>query len=237
MYELDRGNAYAAYELYITAQQYNAAHNIAVLELAPDAVIRKDLELLCNLFNPLSTTGRREKVDGWFVRGQVFLDYAKIMTRLPRLLDAVTADDDEDAIPDASQAQEIDDLSKRIPKIILMLPDILHRNRLTDARHPAAVEEMTKDLLKLVERAKPLLLVNIVSPIQTCTFTHVAISKDTGPANWTKHLGWCVKNQFGERDWICSILTEHRGVNFIGSFTGIGTMLLCYDISTPSCSL
>jgi len=176
MYELDCGNVYAAYELYITAQQYNAAHNIAVLELAPDAVIRKDLELLCNLFNPLAATGRREKIDGWFVRGQIFLDYARIMTRLPRLLDAVAADDDEDALPDASQADEIEDLSKTVPKIIAILPDILHRSRVMDARHPAALEEMTKDLLKLVERAKPMLLVRI-SLLFNQTQAHVEISK------------------------------------------------------------
>ena len=162
MYEFDCGNVYTAYELYITAQQYNAAHNIAVLELAPDAVIRKDIELLRNLFNPLATTGRREKIDGWFVRGQVFLDYTRIMIRLPQLLDAVAADDEDDALPDASQAEEIDDLSKMVPKIIAILPDVLHRNRLTDARHPAALEEMTKDLLKLVERAKPMLLVRVI---------------------------------------------------------------------------
>lgn len=161
MYEHDCGNEYAAYELYITAQQYNAAHNIAVLELAPDAIIRKDYELLFNLFNPLATPGRREKIDGWFVRGQIFLDYAKILTRLPPLLDLVAADTEQDTVPDASQADEVEDLSKRIPKIIAMLPDVLHRSRLADARHPAALEEMTKDLLRLVERANPMLLVNI----------------------------------------------------------------------------
>jgi len=50
---------------------YNAAHNIAVLDLAPDAIIRKDLELLNNLFSPLDTAGRRDKIDAWFGRGQV----------------------------------------------------------------------------------------------------------------------------------------------------------------------
>jgi len=176
MYELDCGNVYAAYELYITAQQYNAAHNIAVLELAPDAVIRKDLELLCNLFNPLATTGRREKIDGWFVRGQVFLDYARVMTRLPRLLDAAAADNEEDTLPGASRAEEIEDLSKTVPKIIAILPDVLHRSRVMDARHPAALEEMTKDLLKLVERAKPMLLVRI-SLLFNQTPAHMEITK------------------------------------------------------------
>ena len=58
MYEVNCGDIYAA---YISVQQCNAAHNIAMLELAPGAIIHKDFEALCNLFNPLSTSGRPEK--------------------------------------------------------------------------------------------------------------------------------------------------------------------------------
>lgn len=71
MYELDCGHVFAAYELYISAQLYNSAHNLALLELAPDAVIRKDLELLRSLFSPFDSDGRRDKIEGWFVRGKV----------------------------------------------------------------------------------------------------------------------------------------------------------------------
>jgi hypothetical protein len=71
MYELDSGHVFAAYELYISAQLYNSAHNLALLELAPDAVIRKDLELLRSLFTPFDSDGRRDKIEGWFVRGKV----------------------------------------------------------------------------------------------------------------------------------------------------------------------
>jgi nuclear pore complex protein Nup98-Nup96 len=71
MYELDSGNIYAAYELYLSAKSYNLAHNLAQLELAPDAIIRKDLDLLHNLFKPFDADGKRDKVTGWFVRGKV----------------------------------------------------------------------------------------------------------------------------------------------------------------------
>lgn len=71
MYELDQGHIYAAYELYITAQLYNAAHTLALLELAPDAIIRKDLDLLRTLFSPFDSVGRRDKVDNWFLKGKV----------------------------------------------------------------------------------------------------------------------------------------------------------------------
>jgi len=85
------------------------------------------------------------------------------MTKLPKLLDDVAADNEErPTVLDATQQSQIDDYTKRAPKIIAMLPDILHRSRTTDVRHVAALEEMSKDLLRLVERARPLLLVRFL---------------------------------------------------------------------------
>ncbi|KAF8962583.1 nuclear protein 96-domain-containing protein [Flammula alnicola] len=168
MYELNCGNIFTAYELYLAAHLYNSAHNLALLELAPDAIIRKDLELLRKLFSPFDSDGKRDKVEGWFVEGKVLLDYVETMTKLPKLLDDVLAENEEgEAVPDSVQAEEIDNLSKRVPRIIALLPDILHRSRANDPRHVAALEEMTKDLLKLVERAQPLLLSQIQQPTLT----------------------------------------------------------------------
>ena len=85
------------------------------------------------------------------------------MTRLPKLLEQLVAENEEaETMIDGAQAAAIDDLAKRIPKIIGLLPDIFFRGRSTDERHPAALEEMTKDLLKLAERANPDLLVSII---------------------------------------------------------------------------
>ena len=50
---------------------YNTAHKLAVLELAPDAIIRKDLELLRSLFIRFDSDGKRDKIEHWFVRGKV----------------------------------------------------------------------------------------------------------------------------------------------------------------------
>ena len=50
---------------------YNAAHNLAILELAPDAIIRQDLELLRSLFIRFDSDGKRDKIEQWFVRGKV----------------------------------------------------------------------------------------------------------------------------------------------------------------------
>jgi nuclear pore complex protein Nup98-Nup96 len=68
VYALDKGEIFQAYELFIAAGLYNLAHDLAVLELAPDAVIRKDLELIKELFNRFSGW----PVDSWHVRGKVW---------------------------------------------------------------------------------------------------------------------------------------------------------------------
>lgn len=67
IHALDNGDVFEAYELYLTAGLYNAAHELAVLELAPDAVNRRDLELLNNLFSRFAG----HSVDGWNTRGKV----------------------------------------------------------------------------------------------------------------------------------------------------------------------
>ncbi|KAF8814679.1 hypothetical protein BYT27DRAFT_7081395 [Phlegmacium glaucopus] len=165
LHALDDGNIFSAYELYLSAQMYNSAHNLAILELAPDAIIRKDLELLRNLFTRFDSDGKKDKIEHWFVRGKVLLDYVDTMTLLPKLLEEVAAENEEaETMIDGSQAAAIDDLAKRIPKIVGLLPDIFFRGRSTDDRHPAAVEEMTKDLLKLAERANPDLLSQVQRP-------------------------------------------------------------------------
>ena len=92
----------------------------------------------------------------------MLLDYVDTMTRLPKLLEQVAAENEEaETMIDAAQAAAIDDLARRIPKIIGLLPDIFYKSRSTDDRHPAALQEMTKDLLKLAERANPDFLVSI----------------------------------------------------------------------------
>jgi len=149
VYALDKGEVYQAYELYLTAQLYNPAHELAVLELAPDAIIRKDLDLLKDIFERF----KARKVDNWNFRGKAFLDYAHIMIRLPELQAQMA---DTEAVPDASQATELDELTRSIPKLIEILPDVL-RNR-DDPRHNAALVEMTSGLIQRLDRAKPLAL-------------------------------------------------------------------------------
>lgn len=116
------------------------------------------------------------------------------MTRLPKLLEQVAAENEEaETMVDSAQAAAIDELAKRIPKIIGLLPDIFFRSRSTDDRHPATVEEMTKDLLRLAERANPDLLVsmelNLTGSLATYFFFfyHRVVSSSTANA-WD--VGW-----------------------------------------------
>lgn len=68
-YALDDGDIFEAYELFLQAELYDAAHDLAVVELAPDAILRRDFELLQNLFAVFAN----HPVSGWHVRGKVSL--------------------------------------------------------------------------------------------------------------------------------------------------------------------
>ncbi|KAK7681366.1 hypothetical protein QCA50_015457 [Cerrena zonata] len=146
-FALSEGDVFSAYELYLSADMYNAAHNLAVLELAPDAVIRQDLGLLSDLFQRFEG----QPVDGWSIRGKLFLDYANAMTRIPKLREQVL---DSGAVPDTTQANELEELTRGVPKLISLLPDVLpdHHN----LRYKAALSEMITGLTLLIDRVRPL---------------------------------------------------------------------------------
>lgn len=67
IYVLNKGDVFEAYHLYLQAGMHGAAHELAVFELAPEAVIRNDLELLQVLFERFVG----HAVDDWHVRGKV----------------------------------------------------------------------------------------------------------------------------------------------------------------------
>ncbi|KII87791.1 hypothetical protein PLICRDRAFT_699296 [Plicaturopsis crispa FD-325 SS-3] len=149
IHAFDNGRVYEAYELYLSARLFNQAHELAVLELAPDAVIRQDLDLLSELFAKIAG----QPVNGWHIRGKAFLDYVHIMNRLPELHAQLS---EHDAVPDASQALELEELTRSIPKLIGILPDVL-RDR-ADPRHNAALAEMIAGLMLRLDKVKPLAL-------------------------------------------------------------------------------
>ena len=67
MYTLAKGEVYEAYQLYLSARMYTPAHDLAITELAPDAIIRKDLQLLKEILDELPA----DHIEGWHDRGKV----------------------------------------------------------------------------------------------------------------------------------------------------------------------
>ncbi|KAI0631003.1 nuclear protein 96-domain-containing protein [Trametes polyzona] len=147
VHALDSGKLYEAYELYLSAGLYDAAHDIAVLELAPDAVIRQDLVLLRELFDVFD--GR--PVSGWNDRGKVFLDYAQALTRLPQLRERLVQGD---GTVDEDETAELDQLSRSVPKLVSVIPDVLPDR--SNVRHTAAAAEMTNQLVRHLDQIRPL---------------------------------------------------------------------------------
>ncbi|KAK7033646.1 hypothetical protein VNI00_012646 [Paramarasmius palmivorus] len=155
LHALSRSAFYDAYELYLQAGSFNQAHDLAVLELAPDVVIRRDLEMLKEIFERF--TGDGKSVEGWTLRGKVFLDYADILTRLPVLLDELSTESGN-TVPDAAHTSEIERHVQGIPKMIGLLPDVLNRNTKVDGgRHAVALNEMTTELVRIRDRATAVL--------------------------------------------------------------------------------
>lgn len=143
---------------------------------------------------------------------KVFLDYIHIMTRLPELYDRLAEESGrQGAIPDASQQDEIEDLSRRVPRLIGILPNVLHGSRKIDDRHPAALEEMVKGLLGVVERANPLILVGIFP-----FFLADLLMQSTVVSNpATEHGGWSYQDKTCSRDGIYSLSAECWGLTYL----------------------
>lgn len=71
LYAVHQGNVFEAYELYMAAGLHQAAHDLAVAELAPEAVIRQDFEFLVTLFERMSS----QTIDNWHFKGKVTLSF------------------------------------------------------------------------------------------------------------------------------------------------------------------
>lgn len=87
------------------------------------------------------------------------MDYAHAVTRLQELYQRT----EESGVSD-DEAVELEHLGRSVPKLIAMLPDVL-RDR-SDARHNAAVTEMTTQLTKHLDRVKPLAIVRVLLMVE-----------------------------------------------------------------------
>ncbi|KAF8137470.1 nuclear protein 96-domain-containing protein [Boletus edulis] len=148
LFAISQGRVFDAYELYMAAGLYQSAHDLAVVELAPEAVIRQDLDLLTSLFERMAS----QTIDGWHLKGKAYLDYVHAMIRIPEL-HASTSDA---AVPDAVEEAELESLVRALPRLIGILPDVLYLQ--SDPRHKVALVEMMSGLTAVLDEVKPLAL-------------------------------------------------------------------------------
>ncbi|GAB00010.1 uncharacterized protein L969DRAFT_96624 [Mixia osmundae IAM 14324] len=129
-----------AYQLYFDAGSFNDAHRLAVSDLAPEAIIRDDIELLVDMLTPM----RERSIADWSTGGQVFDDYLRCKDRVEHLLRVYAT-----AIePDPMEAAEL------LQLITISLPAItrrvaaLYKDTATNAKHRACVSDMLSRLMQ-----------------------------------------------------------------------------------------
>jgi nuclear pore complex protein Nup98-Nup96 len=84
----------------------------------------------------------------------MFLDYAHITQRLPEVEAELELEQEQNALE-----EEMEELTRNAAKLIGILPDTL-RDR-SDVRHNAALATMVESLVKMVDRARPLVLASM----------------------------------------------------------------------------
>lgn len=132
---------------------------------------------------------------------QVFLDYVHAMTRMPELREYL---DDVDAVPDPVYAAEVEELTRSVPKMITLLPDIL-RDR-SDIRHNAALAEMISGLTLRLDQLRPLAVrVSRASDVEPCCLHSLLSSSEP----------ICVRQRW-EKQRSCTISALRRMRNSYG---------------------
>ncbi|KAJ1020735.1 hypothetical protein NDA16_004127 [Ustilago loliicola] len=83
-----RDDRYGEYQLLLKAKNWTAAHNVAALHLAPEAIIRGDHELVSVLFSPfyLEVEGDpADEIAGWADGAALYVDYVAASREVPAL--------------------------------------------------------------------------------------------------------------------------------------------------------
>lgn len=136
---------FTEYRALLRAGLFSRAHDVAVIYLAPEGIVRHDFALILDLFAPFRAQKRAEddvdlgeemEVPGWSTGGQVYLDYIAICRTLPwlvathaptlsRVADSLDVQDlSFSAIEDmagheaAAAATRIDRMASKIPNLV-----------------------------------------------------------------------------------------------------------------------
>ncbi|KAJ1311780.1 hypothetical protein OPQ81_010246 [Rhizoctonia solani] len=135
--------SYQAFEFFVAAGQVKPAYDMALRDLAPEAAIRNDFDLLTSLF----TDKGFENLDDWTFRGQLYLQYAECMAKLPELLFDVAIGE-----PDATQAIELERLSRAVPQLLGLLPEMFPDK--TNIRQQICLGNMISSLMQFLPALK-----------------------------------------------------------------------------------
>jgi len=108
-------------------------------DLVQGAIVRNDLKLLRSLFGAFEP----RDIEDWSFRGKLYLDYADCISRIPSLLESVNSA----AVPDAVEEAELDRLSRIVPQLIQLLPDVLPNRK--SLHHNICLGIMLKALMAL----------------------------------------------------------------------------------------
>jgi nuclear pore complex protein Nup98-Nup96 len=117
-----RDDRFEEYELLIFAGQLTEAHAIAVRHLAPEAIIRGDLDVLLTLFAPFheaNLPGGLDDMAGWKQGGRVYVDYVACVKHLPYLL----AHREGNGL-DAADEDKLARLAPRVAELLELVPGL-----------------------------------------------------------------------------------------------------------------
>ncbi|KAG8897172.1 hypothetical protein FRC00_004705 [Tulasnella sp. 408] len=135
-------DVFQAYQCFLEGGQQQLAHNIALNDLAPEVVIRGDPEVLKSLFGNFTPS----EISGWHDTGNLYLQYAECVTKIPKLLEVLAKEGN--AAPDVVQQAELERLAQSVPHLLENLPKMFeHRD---DLRQRICLAEMLSQLLRLV---------------------------------------------------------------------------------------
>lgn len=139
-----KDDRFGEFELLLQAKLFAQAHAVAVRYLAPEAIIRGDVEMILSLFSPFSEAypaGRLAKdLTGWTTGGQLYVDYVACIQHLPYLIATAEA-----GSLDQHSSERLARLAPRVIELLDLVPTHLFPMAEKDAE--------TQDLGQIVARS------------------------------------------------------------------------------------
>ncbi|KAG9313450.1 nuclear protein 96-domain-containing protein, partial [Chiua virens] len=136
LYGISQGRVFEAYKLYMAAGLYQSAHDLAIAELAPEAVIRQDLDLLVSLFEAMDG----QPIDGWYIKGKARLERVVIDKH-----EGVLNSYGQRAVPMLVENARVEMMTKRIPTLLMRLRAIGLKQKYTGVSVRCMESESRRD--------------------------------------------------------------------------------------------